>query len=128
MSSISDHETTPNVLINENGLSWLGFTANDEIFKGKSAFKLMQAHGKNVFNYVPLQKGTELTLRQKKVMNSADARAQIEEWVGSGTVELGSCALCFDEMPKKKLFATCGRRGCSHRANGECLMEWVGHS
>lgn len=45
--------------------------------------------------------------------------------MGSREVELGSCALSFDEMMKNKLLPTCGRKGCKQRADTGCLRECV---
>jgi len=72
---------------------------------------------------VPLK----LTLDGKKVHDADQALLQIERRVGSGEVELGTCALCFEDMPKAKLMAACGRKGCSQQVDNDCLGEWVRH-
>jgi hypothetical protein len=125
VSTVVETDTTPNVVIKENGLGWLGLTVNDDIFQGKSAYKLMQAHGTTVFDHDPTPKETKLMLQGKLVQNPEDARMQVEEWVGTGSIELGSCTLCFEEMAKNKLLAACGRKGCSHKADTGCLQEWA---
>ena len=126
VATVINSDTTPSTLNKENGISWLGLTANNDILHGKSAFKLITVHGTSVFDFTLPQKGMELTLNSKKVHNPEEARAQVERWVGSGEVELGSCALCFDEMAKNKLLPACGRKGCTQRADSGCLREWVG--
>jgi hypothetical protein len=139
LDTVVDVKTTPSVLNKENGLSWLGFIGaknnEDDMLKGKSAFKLISAYGTAIFDFMPFptnqnQKGggtqIQLTLNSKKVHNPDEARVQVELWVGSGKIELGSCSLCFDEMLKSKLLPACGRKGCKERADTGCLREWVG--
>lgn len=119
-------DTTTRELNCENGASWLGLPSHPDILSGKSAFKLIQAHGLSVFNTIhqadhPLR----LHLNGKMVRDPSEVLSQIERRVGSGEVERGSCSLCFDEMPRSKLVAACGRSGCNQRVNEECLRQWV---
>lgn len=118
-------ETCPKALIKENGFDWLGLVQNPDLMGGKSAFKLMGAHGIAVFDFKTPVAKSALRLDSKKVHNPEEALAQVEHWVGTGEVELGSCALCFDEMVKSRLLPACGRKGCFQQADTDCLREWV---
>jgi hypothetical protein len=121
-------ETTPREIMEENGMRWLGFKQNDGLFSNRSAFKLITAHGTSVFDLHPTEKHRHLTLNHKKVHNALEVLDQVEEWVGSGTVELGSCSLCFDDRVRGSLLRACGRKGCKNQADTECLREWVRYS
>jgi hypothetical protein len=123
--TIVNVDTTPNVLNKENGISWLGLKENDGVLLGKSAFKLLAVYGTSVFDYAPPQRRQWLTLDYKKVHHPEEVRAQVERWVGREEVELGSCTLCFDGMPKNKLLPACGRKGCTQMADTDCLREWA---
>ena len=119
-------ETTADALNDENGIAWLGFSISSDIFEGKSAFKLMQAHGAVIFGEQPTPNCLpNLTLNGKKVHDPAQAVSQVERWVGRGEVELGSCTLCFEEMSRMKLVLACGRTGCGQKVDEQCLREWV---
>ncbi|KAJ6615160.1 hypothetical protein B0H10DRAFT_1880092 [Mycena sp. CBHHK59/15] len=118
-------ESTTRALIIENGVEWLGFSISD-IFDGKSAFKLMQAFGGGVFGKPPSNQSPRLVLGHKKVSDTRQTLAQIETRVGRGEVVLATCALCFEEMPRSKLVAACGRTGCSQLVDEGCLHEWYG--
>ena len=125
-ASIVSVDTTTRELNQENGVNWLGFETSEDIFEGKSAFKLFQAHGAAVFGgSSKSSKPLQLTLDGKKVHNSDEVLAQVERRVGSGEVELGACALCFEERPKPQFVAACGRSGCPQKVDNECLREWV---
>jgi hypothetical protein len=127
ITTIIPHETTTRALTDENGVTWLGFSIRHDIFEGKSAFKLMQAHGAVIFGEQPTSnRPPDLTLDGKKVHDPAQALSQVERRVGLGEVELGSCTLCFEEMSKTKLLPACGRTGCGQKVDRECLREWVG--
>ncbi|KAJ7635094.1 hypothetical protein FB45DRAFT_743151 [Roridomyces roridus] len=125
---IAVEETTTRVLNAQNGLEWLGFSAahTEDIFKGKSAFKLMQAHGAGVFGGIPADKAPRLLLGGKTVKASGQTLGEIEERVGRGEVVHGTCSLCFEEMPHSKLLPACGRTGCTHLVDDACLHEWYG--
>jgi hypothetical protein len=126
VATIISQETTTRALNNENGIAWLGFSISDDVFEGKSAFKLMQLHGVGIFGEQPAASSTlKLSLNGKKVQDPAQAFAQIERRVGRGEVELGSCALCFEEILKTKLVPACGRTGCGQKVDEGCLHEWV---
>jgi hypothetical protein len=126
VATIIRHETTTRALNGENGLAWLGFSIKEDVFEGKSAFKLMQAQGVAIFGEQPASNSLlKLSLDGKKIHDPAQAVLQIERWVGRGEVELGSCTLCFEEMLKTKLVPACGRTGCNQRVDEECLHEWV---
>jgi hypothetical protein len=120
-------ETTTRTLNNENGVAWLGLSPHSDIFQGKSAFKLMQAHTLAIFNYNPPQADVlpKLTLNSKAIHDPVEALAQVERRVGKGEVELGICALCFEEMSRTYPLAACGRSGCSQRVDESCLRHWV---
>lgn len=119
-------ETTTRAVVAENGVSWLGLPSFEDILTGKSAFKLMQAHGKTVFKSEQIDNANiPLAINSRKVQDSSRLLAQVEKRVGTGEVELGSCTLCFDEMPRGHLIAACGRSGCKQRVDDECLRQWV---
>jgi hypothetical protein len=127
VATIISQETTTRALNSENGIAWLGFSISDGVFEGKSAFKLMELHGAGIFGEQPVVSSTlKLSLNGKKVQDPAQAFAQIERRVGRGEVELGSCALCYEEMLKTKLVPACGRTGCGQKVDEGCLHEWVG--
>ena len=126
VTTIVPQETTTRALNNENGVAWLGFSISDDIFEGKSAYKLMEVHGTAVFGEQPaLNCLPKLSLNGKKVHDPGQAVSQVERRVGRGDVELGSCALCFEEMLKTKLVPACGRTGCGQKVDEGCLHEWV---
>lgn len=100
--------------------------------EGKSAFKLMQAHGPQAFGASPsssksshVETELALVLDGKKVHNAGEVLEQIEGRVGRGEVELGSCALCYEDGRREGLVLPCGRSGCAQRVDGGCLSEWV---
>ncbi|KAJ7255802.1 hypothetical protein B0H12DRAFT_1202106 [Mycena haematopus] len=126
--SIVTEDTAVRILNRENGLGWLGYSDDNAIFDGKSAFKLMQAFGAGVFGNAPSNPAPNLLLRQKVLRDTAETLAQVESRVGSGEVVLASCALCFEEMPTGKLVAACGRTGCTQRVDDGCLHEWYGQN
>ncbi|KAF8205290.1 hypothetical protein K438DRAFT_1964368 [Mycena galopus ATCC 62051] len=126
--SIAAEETTIRMLNTENGVEWLGFSDSKNILEKKSAFKLMQAFGADVFGRTPSNLAPRLLLGQKVLRDTARTLHQIETWVGNGKVALASCALCFEEMPTDKLVAPCGRTGCTQRVDDACLHEWYGQN
>ena len=42
----------------------------------------------------------------------------------AGEFELGTCMLCFDEVPKAQLLRVCGRKRCDAVACTACLDAW----
>ena len=67
------------------------------------------------------------TLGGKRVLNAAEVRDAVQAWVGSGDAERGLCAMCFEELPKARLLAACGRRRrCDAVACGACMDAWYG--
>ena len=121
-------ESTTRALIEDNGLAWLGIPDLTDMFEGKSSYKLAQKHGIAFFSALKPcgVNAAALTLGGKKVHNSEDVVAQVENRVGRGEVELGDCPLCFREMTRSKLVPTCGRSGCKYRVDETCLAQWVG--
>ncbi|KAH7100958.1 hypothetical protein BKA62DRAFT_704648 [Auriculariales sp. MPI-PUGE-AT-0066] len=138
--SVFEHiDTTPRTLNKENGVKWLGVSEAhlDATFKGFSAFKLYQSHGKEFFLEVTAAPGSPgkkakaaalipLTLRDKKVMNSTALLTHLNERVGRGDVARATCALCFDDFMPDRVGPACGRTGCSQSACKSCLDEWYG--
>lgn len=132
--SIATVETTAKALVAENGNEWLGISENPDLLKGKSAFKLVQAHGFEVFKFDQPKltsyekkhgRFVELKLGEKKVHNASNVVAQVEARIGKGEVELHSCPLCFNDMASDKLIPTCGRKGCKYKVDEACLKQWV---
>jgi hypothetical protein len=119
--------------VEDNGVEWLSLPQNPDLLQGKSAFKIVQAHGFDVFRGIGNRSSAsekekedlKLTLGGKKVHNVRDVLTQVEKRVGSGEVELGTCSLCFDDMPRGKLIPCCGRKWCAHRVDEGCLQTWV---
>ncbi|KAJ7719126.1 hypothetical protein B0H16DRAFT_1678097 [Mycena metata] len=107
--------------------STLGYSQKS-IFEGKSAFKLTQAFGEGVFAETVPAKLPELILNHKKIWEVGSVITQVENWVGRGEVLLATCALCFEDVPKTKLVAACGRTGCSQLVDERCLHEWYGQN
>ncbi|KAF7378381.1 RING-type domain-containing protein [Mycena sanguinolenta] len=124
--SIVTVESNSRTLIAQNGIGWLGFT-HKNIFDGKSAFKLMQAFGGNVFKATSNVCAT-LTLNNKAVHDLSSIIAQVDNRVGRGEVALSICALCFEEAPHTKLVPACGRTGCSQLVHEDCLHKWYGQN
>ncbi|KAJ6595001.1 hypothetical protein DFH09DRAFT_1072827 [Mycena vulgaris] len=75
--SIIADKTTGRVLVAQNSVEWLGFSNND-VFDGKSAFKLMQAFGGRVFVDVSPVKSPNLVLNGKRVRETGQIIPQIE--------------------------------------------------
>lgn len=117
----------------DNGVDWLALPANPDLLKSKSTFKIVQAQGFDLFREIGKRvvensknvESVSLVLGGKKIHNARDVLAQIDKRIGSGEVELGACALCFDDVSRGKLIACCGRRGCKHRVDEGCLQTWV---
>ena len=110
----------------DNGVEWLNIKPLEGALSGKSAFKLVTVYGFEFFQ--PTEKSTAevaLKLEGKKVLNSIDVVAQVERRIGLGEVNLGTCPLCFDDMPRDKLLRTCGRSGCNYTVDNACLSHWV---
>ncbi|KDQ17823.1 hypothetical protein BOTBODRAFT_171538 [Botryobasidium botryosum FD-172 SS1] len=129
--SVVKQETSARILNAQNTVTWLGLTPNPDLFLNKSAFKLFQAHGAPVFHRTQIDaelnsKAEPLTLGSKPIHNASDVRTQIEALVKSGTVEQGTCTLCFADRPYPKLLPACGRKGCAHRVDEACLRRWYG--
>ncbi|TDL20326.1 hypothetical protein BD410DRAFT_725893 [Rickenella mellea] len=125
-TTIAISETTTRVLVKENGNAWLELSPSIDLLQSKSAFKMMQAHGLNVFDPVPLHGKLQLVSGGKPVFSSEDVRTQVESRVGKGEIELGCCPLCMDEWPRNKLLPACGRTKCAHRLDEACLAQWYG--
>lgn len=124
VETIVTYQTTIRELKEENGVDWLGLPSNDDIFHGKSAYKLMQIQGENVFGGAP-SSILHMAIRGKKIQNPAHVLSQVEGRVGRGEVQLAPCTLCFEETPKSKLLTACGRSGCTPKVDERCLYEWV---
>ncbi|KAF8207104.1 hypothetical protein K438DRAFT_1713974 [Mycena galopus ATCC 62051] len=125
--SVVADETTTRTLVAQNGVEWLGLS-NNNIFDGKSAFKLMQAFGENVFAHAPTTKSPDIFLHNKRLRDTSKIISQIKSRVGRGEVVLSACALCFHEVPSTKLVPACGRTGCSQLVDEDCLREWYGQN
>ncbi|KAK7063370.1 RING-type domain-containing protein [Favolaschia claudopus] len=110
-----EENTTAGVLVAQNGVGWLGFSEDhkSDIFKGKSAFKLMQAFGEVVFG-----------------SGNAGVKSLfgIENLIGRGEIVLSTCSLCFEEVQSTKLVQACGRTGCNQLVDQKCLHEWYGEN
>ncbi|KAF7984779.1 hypothetical protein HWV62_11764 [Athelia sp. TMB] len=118
-------DTTCLELKEENDVHWLGFKPEMDLFVGKSAFKIIQAHDFSVFDVGSNEKALKmLTLQGKKVLDPEKVLAQVEGRVEGGHVDLGTCNLCFEEMARGKLFQACGRSGCKQKVDDGCLREW----
>lgn len=109
----------------ENGVTWLGLQPLPDLLEGKSAFKLVKAHGFEVFGRSEATKQDKLTFNGKKVLNAQDVVAQVERRVEGGVVDFGCCPLCFEDVPREKLLSTCGRKGCKYAVDDSCLTTWV---
>ncbi|KAH7100978.1 hypothetical protein BKA62DRAFT_704695 [Auriculariales sp. MPI-PUGE-AT-0066] len=137
---IEDTETTARALMAENGLEWLGVSDKrpEATFKGFTAFKLYQAHGKEFFldatklpeqaiaGQTPAPVALKLTLREKSIMNAPQLLAHLDERVGRGEVARITCTLCFEDFKPERVGPACGRTGCAQRACKPCLDEWYG--
>ncbi|KAJ7178202.1 hypothetical protein C8R46DRAFT_1076094 [Mycena filopes] len=123
-------ESTARALIAQNGgsVEWLGYSNTLKVFDGQSAFKLMQAFGEGVFAEAAGSFTGSLVLNGKRVRDVAAVIEQVENRVGRGEVALATCALCFEDVPKAKLVAACGRTGCSQLVDEGCLHEWYGQN
>jgi len=110
----------------DNGIEWLGLQPLSDLLEGKSAFKLVKAHGFGVFGPSDAPKQDKLTFEGKKVLNDQDVIAQVERRVGAGEVDFGCCSLCFEDVPREKLLSTCGRKGCKYAVDDSCLVNWYG--
>ncbi len=112
----------------ENGITWLGLQSLPDLLEGKSAFKLVKAHGFGVFgpgDVATKPEDNTLTFGGKKVLNAQDVIAQVEHRVDGGVVDFGCCPLCFEDVPREKLLSTCGRKGCKYSVDDSCLTNWV---
>ena len=125
--TIVDVETRARELIDDNGLDWLGVKNTPDTFSNKSAYKLFTAHTEDIFIPGPSSSST-LTLNHRYIHNTPSILSQINSRVASGTVEQGTCTLCFESAPHSKLFPACGRKGCHQLADAPCLNTWYSHN
>lgn len=65
-----------------------------------------------------------LRFRSLPVINSEEVLATIAEHVSAGKAALGTCGLCWEDLPKDKLRSCCLRKGCDAIACDECLRGW----
>lgn len=125
--TVVDAETKARELVEENGLQWLGLQPNPDVFSNKSAYKLAQANTPSFFKLSqPVASEITLDLHAKRIHDAPALVDQVFSRVRAGTVELGTCTLCFESMPHSKLIPSCGRKGCDQRLDDTCLKEWYG--
>ncbi|KZP28556.1 hypothetical protein FIBSPDRAFT_1039652 [Athelia psychrophila] len=108
---------TPNTSLKIPAFSivqWLGLDPAADLFTGKSAFKIIQAHDFSVFD----ARASDEALRTLMLGGKKDRDPE----------RLQSLFLCFEEMPRGKLVPACGRSGCKQRVDEGCLLEWYGKS
>lgn len=119
-------ETTTRQLVSENEVAWLGVKATPDTFSNKSAFKMAQAQTPAFFQLSVPSAPAAFTLLGKKILDGSEVVQQIFARVDKGTVELGTCTLCFENAPHSTLRAACGRTGCAQRVDEECQRAWYG--
>lgn len=119
-------ECTTRELVQENGVEWLGVKKTPDTFTKKSAFKLVEAHTPAFFALSEPLTASALVLHAKPVLDVPAVVEKIFDRVNKGTVELGTCTLCFENAPHSNLRPACGRSGCSHRLDEDCLKGWYG--
>ncbi|KAG8990630.1 hypothetical protein FRB90_001693 [Tulasnella sp. 427] len=124
--TIEEVECTLRQVTDENGAEWLGVKKNSDVFTKKSAFKLVQAHTAAFFTLSEPSTTAPLVLHSKPILDVPAVVKTVFDRVNAGTVELGTCTLCFESAPHEKLRPACGRSGCAHRLDEECLKSWYG--
>ncbi|KAG8945086.1 hypothetical protein FRC04_001247 [Tulasnella sp. 424] len=124
--TIVDVECNLRQLVDENGVEWLGVKKTPDVFSKKSAFKLVQANTPAFFALSEPSTNAPLVLHSKPILDVPDLIHTLFDRVNSGTVELATCTLCFESAPHDKLRPACGRSGCAHRLDEDCLKSWYG--
>ena len=126
--------TTPSVLSNENGTSWLiGSDAIKIGFTGRSLHHLVKTHGLGPPNGVSCisilpssSTPPSLTLNSKPIQNINSLLIHLSTHIDTHTVSTSTCSLCFTTQHASKLLPSCGRRGCHQRVDAACLRAWYG--
>ena len=113
--------------VEQNGAEFMGLSVPDPraFFGGRSLFAVTEMAAVVA---PPLVDRPEV-YDKKSVLNKDSVHATVEAWIDRGEREHGMCSLCFEEMPKARLLAACGRasgRGCDAKACGVCLDAWYG--
>ncbi|KAG8950801.1 hypothetical protein FRC00_007537 [Tulasnella sp. 408] len=124
--TVAEVECTTRQLLKENQVEWLGVKKNADTFTKKSAFKLVQAHTPAFFALSEPLTTAPFVLHSKPILDVPAVIDKIFDRVNKGTVELGTCTLCFENAPHSNLRPACGRSGCSHRLDEDCLKGWYG--
>lgn len=114
--------TTVIAYLQENGADCLGMKIDDlqKFFNCKSLYTAKDHVKMTNVDHVAA------TFEGKVVHNHEDVLSTIKKWMGLGCSELGTCMLCFEEMPKTQLYRMCGKGRCDTKACGKCLKTWYG--
>lgn len=123
-SALTETVTVPlRTYAEENGLDWAGLQVTDPAFwSGRSLF-----HVKHLVQPAPAPAPDKAHVaRGKAVHNPEEIGRGVLGWVESGRAELGTCSLCFEDLPKQRLTAFCGRRQCEAKACRGCISTWFG--
>ena len=110
--------------VEQNGAGFLGvaISSPSSFFEARSIFA-----AKNMASIQHVEPYVDHVFDGKRVLNAEAVRAAIEGWIDRGVAEHGTCSLCYEDLPKGRLLAACGRPGrCDARVCGTCLDAWYG--
>ncbi|MCJ1442235.1 MAG: hypothetical protein MMC23_002728 [Stictis urceolatum] len=133
--SITDAETTAQVLSKENGTGWLLENKADKLkdpLGGRTLYHQISSAGTADFTtlvtlFPPSStSGPNLTLAGKQIHNTPSLLTHLQSYLHSRRTEAGTCSLCFTSSRKSLLRPSCGRRGCTQRICAPCLNSWYG--
>lgn len=125
-------EISARKLAQENGHTWLLTNTDKAIstpFSGVSVFQLVSNCDRDTLasNIAKIpETDLRLAIRGKPVLNNAEVRDQLRQYVTSRKTEQNYCDLCFSTVRRSDLVRACGRSGCHQLMCYKCRENWYG--
>lgn len=108
--------SSSNGLYEYMGIKNLGIDLNKSLYDNKD----------KIDNYTQEKAVPSYTWGVKPIINSSKICSDLEELVVSRKIQYGSCNMCYEDLPKSKLFSCCGLKSCNARACENCIKNWYG--
>lgn len=108
--------------VKDNGLQGLRISDPAMFWSGRSLMHVKDL----VIEDANARQVQQPTVHHKTVHNAADIQQVIDRWLHSGQAEMGTCCLCYEDMPKTALRPFCGRRHCDAQGCKSCVESWYG--
>ena len=117
---VSHTEVTVRDYAKGNGLEFVGLSVSDlnTLWSGRSLY-----HVKDVCTKTPCVLGIH-KVNKKAVHNVKELQDVLTGWMDRGEAELGTCCLCFEDLPKHQLVRFCGRKKCEAMSCTGCAARW----